>query len=94
MTTSESAVCRGCNRTLEGEPYHRGGRAFVPIETERRGPRREAKVCHYGGFVCSRECDVRACLRLEQTMPGHDYRQTRVGTFAMECIERNWGDRT
>lgn len=85
MTAAETATCRGCGRALRGKPYYMGGAAYLPETNER------AKVCFYGGYVCSRQCDVRACLDLEQTMPGHGYGQQRPGTFAMERIDRNWG---
>lgn len=67
----DAAKCRGCGKTLEGKPYHTGGPAWLP--NGRRAP-----SCFYGGWVCSRECDVRACLDLERTMPGHSYNQTRL----------------
>lgn len=51
------------------------------------------KNCHYGGKVCSRQCDVRACVTLEQSMPGAvGYRMTEFGLspYAKESICRNW----
>lgn len=83
--TDDQAVCRGCGRHLDGSPYFKGGRAFLP-----GGGYREAKVNHYGGWVCSRECDVRAALALEQSMPGHGVQQTRIGQAARERVNRNW----
>lgn len=75
----DKAYCRGCNRTLDGDDYCYGGRAYIPHENPNKtGPRNEAKSCHYGGFVCSERCDRRACLDLEQTMPGHSIRQVRL----------------
>ena len=51
------------------------------------------KTCQYGGKVCSRRCDVRACVELEQSMPGaQGYHMTERGLspFAKETIRRNW----
>jgi hypothetical protein len=78
------ATCRGCRRKLDGHPYHTGKPAYIPETGER------AKVNHYGGWVCSESCDRRASLALEQTMPGHGYSQTRIGSYAQRSLERNW----
>jgi hypothetical protein len=80
----EKAKCRGCGRELKGKPYHLGGSAFIP-ETGEPCP-----INQYGGFVCSRRCDVRACLELESSMPGAGRGQS-LSTFAEQQIERNWG---
>ena len=83
MTDDEEvAECRGCRKVLRGKPYYRGGNAY-DIQTGK-----EAKKCHYGGFVCSRECDFRACLELERSMPGHDYRQNTLGCHARESMKK------
>lgn len=87
----ERATCRGCRRLLDGDAYMYGGRAFVPHDDPNaRGPRREAKSCHYGGFVCSEHCDRRACLELERTMPGHDWRQNTLDGNLDRSITRKW----
>lgn len=84
IETEESATCRGCGRVLIGKPYYMGGPAYVP------GPKREAaKVNFYGGFVCSENCDRRASLALEQTMPGHGGQQ-RLGQLAQASLTANW----
>lgn len=89
----ERAKCRGCGRLLDGDDYRYGGRAFVPHASPLiRGPRREAKACHYGGFVCSEACDRRACLNLEQTMPGHGIGQKRLGPELDARITQRWED--
>jgi ribosomal protein L34E len=82
----EKAKCRGCGMTLDGEPYSTGGIARIP-ETGKR-----AKVNHYGGWVCSRECDFRASLTLEQSMPGHNVTQKRLSGYAEAALRRNWVD--
>lgn len=82
--SQETATCRGCGKTLLGNPYHMGGSAYDPVTRER------ARVNHYGGYVCSRSCDHRSSLRLEQSMPGHDSSQSRLGCFAQESFESNW----
>lgn len=86
MTETETDVCRGCRKVLDGKPYFMGGRAYDPIMRE------QAKVNHYGGFVCSRECDVRASLALERSMPGHGYDQKYLGCYAAASVKANWGD--
>jgi len=86
--SDEKAVCRGCGRELIGKPHYQGGNAYVPRPDGRIGE--QARETFYGGYVCSRECDVRTSLELERTMPGHDWRQQRPGCFAMERINRNW----
>ena len=86
--TRERATCRGCDRLLDGDAYMYGGRAYVPHDTP--GPRREALACHYGGFVCSASCDYRACLSLEQTMPGHGHTQTRLDCDLEGRIVEKW----
>jgi hypothetical protein len=83
-TLREPATCRHCRRTLRGDAFMYGGRAFI-LETGE-----EAKVNHYGGFVCSFTCDQRASLALERSMPGHDAGQTRLGSYAQAALKRNW----
>lgn len=83
--TQETAECRGCGKALRGKPYYMGGRAF-DFDTGA-----EAKACHYGGFVCSRQCDHRACLSLERTMPGHGTGQQTLSCYARDSL-RKWGD--
>lgn len=80
----EVAECRGCRCELRGKPYYMGGSAY------RLDNGKQAKVNHYGGFVCSPECDFRASLQLEQTMPGHDAQQHSLGCYARAAYERNW----
>lgn len=77
--------CRGCHRELIGRPYCAGGIARIP---ETMVP---AKSNYYGGWVCSRGCDYRASLELEQSMPGHGYGQQRLDGPALRRIELNWG---
>lgn len=85
MTDTGTVTCRGCRRVLRGSPYHLGGHAYHPDTGE------TAKANFYGGWVCSRSCDVRASLELERSMPGHGHTQMSVGGYAAERIERNWG---
>lgn len=81
----QGAECRGCRKALRGKPYGMGGRAYLPLP---KGG--EAKINHYGGYVCSPECDRKASLQLERSMPGHDGSQMSHGCFARESFERNW----
>lgn len=66
----EKAVCRGCGLVLRGKPYYMGGYAYHP---------RTGKQClfsHFGGHLCSEECDRRSYLEQEQSMPGHQGQRT------------------
>lgn len=81
----ETAECRHCRAPLNGKPYHLGGVAYLPHPSGRRAP-----VNYYGGYVCSRRCDVRASLELEQSMPGHGFSQREPSREAMRRIESNW----
>jgi hypothetical protein len=78
-----TATCRGCGCQLQGEPYSRGKDAYLP-----NGER--AKVNHYGGFVCSRQCDFSSSLRLEQSMPGHGHEQASLSSYAAQSLRDNW----
>jgi len=79
------AVCRGCGKALRGHPYHMGKPAYLPLN-EGGG---QAKVNHYGGFVCSEGCDYNSALRLEQSMPGH-MGQTRLTPPLSTQIAERW----
>ena len=83
--TEETAKCRHCGTPLRGKPYHLGGGAYLPLPKGGRAP-----VNYYGGYVCSRSCDYRACLALEQSMPGHGSGQRQPGREAMARINSNW----
>jgi hypothetical protein len=84
--SEEVAVCRGCGGVLKGSPYANGGYAYHPVTGD------QCKSNFYGGWVCSRNCDFRASLELERTMPGHSGDQQRLGCFAQEALSRNWPD--
>lgn len=81
------ATCRHCRRELRGAPYHTGQPAYFPLPEGGRVP-----ACYYGGWVCSRSCDWKTCLELEQSMPGHGIAQQRPGQDAMRRINANWPD--
>jgi hypothetical protein len=65
-----------------------GGLAFVTDANGRNLG--EAKANHYGGFVCSRECDFKAALELERSMPGHKYSQRSPNCYSSEFLDRKW----
>lgn len=89
ITSQETAECRGCGKALRGKPYYMGGSAYLPL-SEGGG---QAKVNFYGGFVCSRGCDYRSSLRLEQTMPGHaGQERLGLGSEAYRRIVSAWGE--
>lgn len=82
MTAYEDTPrCRGCNRILKG--------THIPYWRDLQGKLHHAKPCFYGGYVCSRQCDEKACIQLESSMPGAGPAK-RPGTFAMQQIRRNW----
>lgn len=89
----DQATCRGCGRVLIGRNYCYGGDAYVPRPDGSNSGRR-AKVNYYGGFVCSRDCDYRSALELEQSMPGHGYSQRSLSpnSPAAQRVESNWKD--
>jgi len=84
--SDEVATCRNCGKELRGKPYYMGGRAYLPLPKGGQAP-----VNFYGGYVCSRQCDYRASLALEQSMPGHNG-QERLGTGseALRRVNANW----
>ncbi len=84
--TTEHAVCRGCGKQLRGTPYFRGGDAFDPVTGER------CKTNHYGGYVCSKDCDFASSLELERSMPGHDGSQSRLGCYSERSYQDNWAN--
>lgn len=75
------AVCRGCGRVLRGKPYFMGGFAYHPI-TGKRCP-----ANFFGGFVCSEQCDRKASLEQEQSMPGHGTTQRYP---SQESLYKGW----
>ena len=85
----DGAECRGCHRPLFGKGYCFGGRAYLP-DAHGKFTYREAKKNYYGGWVCCRECDFRASLELEQSMPGHGWSQQSLGQAAQRALEANW----
>lgn len=80
----EKAKCRGCGKELLGKPYHLGGYAYDP-ETGK-----QAKLNFYGGYVCSYQCDVRACLEMSSSMPGAGP-AISLNSPEREQVELNWG---
>ncbi len=81
--SKDVAVCRGCGRELQGKPYHLGGDAYNP-DTGKRCPKN-----HYGGFVCSEECDRRASVQQHESMPGCSGART-PDCYAAQRIADNW----
>ena len=84
--SSESARCRGCGLELNGKPFYAGGVASHP---------RTGEICkknHYGGFVCSWECDNKSSRELENSMPGSTPGGNRsLSGYAKASIRENWG---
>ena len=84
MASDEIATCRGCGAVLKGEPYYKGKPAFLSNGDQ-------AQVCHYGGFVCSYNCDYKATLELEQSMPGHGIGQRSLDPNFTKRLLSKWG---
>lgn len=84
--SDEVAVCRGCGRVLDGKPYYMGGDAYHPV-TKERCPKN-----YYGGFVCSEDCDRRACVEQLSSMPGCGVARS-PDQFAAATILSNWPKR-
>jgi ribosomal protein L34E len=79
----EPATCRGCGRVLKGNAYMYGGSAYHPVTNE------NCPVNQYGGFVCSEQCDIKACKELEGSMPGNTGSGS-LSTYALNKIRNNW----
>jgi hypothetical protein len=86
LIPEQTASCRGCGRQLRGKPYYMGGQAFHP-ETGAQCP-----ANYYGGFVCSKGCDRKASLELEQSMPGHGLGQKSLSLDARKRLDDRWGN--
>lgn len=82
-TATETATCRGCGKVLNGKPYYMGGQAFDPITGK------QCPANHYGGFVCSEDCDRRATLELESSMPGCAGQKT-PSCWSARTLRYNW----
>jgi len=80
---NERAKCRGCGKQLVGEPYFKGKAAYDPETKER------ARINFYGGFVCSRSCDVQVCLDMSSSMPGAGHAE-HLNSLEREQVEINW----
>ena len=83
IDTKETARCRGCHMKLAGTPYHKGGDAYIPHTMER------APINHFGGYVCSYQCDVKVCLEMLSSMPGAGKARS-LDSACREKVERNW----
>jgi hypothetical protein len=83
---SETNRCRHCGTELTGKPYYTGN-----IYAKRVSDGREARINFYGGFVCCEECDFRACIAQESSMPGAGVAR-RPSQLAMRQISDNWGN--
>ncbi len=81
--STETAVCRRCRMALNGKPHGDGGGATHP-RTGNRCP-----VNYYGGYVCSEDCDRRASLELESSMPGAGPQRFLSGD-SLASLRRNW----
>lgn len=82
---AEQAKCRGCGKLLNGTAYYLGGHAYHPKTNER------CPINQYGGYVCSRNCDVQVCLDMQSSMPGAG-RANFLDSPGRRKVQMNWGD--
>ena len=75
--------CRHCKKPLV---VHRGHYHVSAYDPETNEPAQEN---HYGGWVCSKECDIKECVSMSSSMPGAGY-ASRPSCYAEETIKRNW----
>ncbi len=83
---NEKAKCRGCSMELIGKPYETGDCAYRP-DTMDRCPSN-----HFGGFVCSRDCDVKVCMKMLGDMPGGRGARS-LDSYCEASVRSNWGQR-
>ena len=78
---SKSTIyCRGCGKELA---------CSFNVNVYNPDTGEQAKQNFYGGFVCCRQCDVDACLRMSSSMPGAGIAR-HLNTMEREYVERNW----
>jgi hypothetical protein len=82
MEPIKSAICRYCHRILIGPDYEYGGQAYDPDTG------RPCKRNHYGGYVCSAECDRKLCIQIESSFPGFF---VSLSNQATRTLVNNWG---
>lgn len=75
----ETTNCRYCNKLLHGK---------YPYAVDKKTGK-EAKWNYYGGFVCSKSCDVSAILQHKSSMPGAG-KATFLNSFEREKVNSNW----
>ena len=83
--TEIKTKCRGCGKPLtiiNGFAYDNDKEIYSP-------------QCQYGGNVCSRDCDIEACVVFERSMPGCNNVNGyfTLSCYAKEQIDRNWRNR-
>jgi hypothetical protein len=84
MATQKQSECRGCGKKLNGDGSQGNG-VYDP------DTKIAAKWNHYGGWVCSKQCDYNSSLELERSMPGHMGQQSlSIGSVSYKSVERNW----
>jgi hypothetical protein len=74
------ASCRGCGKQMKGDDYMYVNNIH------------NHKINHYGGYVCSYNCDKMSSLELESSMPGHVPGYPILGCFAEKSLYNNWDD--
>jgi len=81
---TKTTTCRGCGKTLNGD----GSQMNSVSDPDTR---KDAKWNHYGGWVCSKQCDYNSSLELERSMPGHmGQKNLSINSPAYLSVERNW----
>jgi hypothetical protein len=75
--------CRYCGKPL----LIRANGVVLDPDTRERLPRN-----FYGGWVCSRNCDVKACVAMRSSFPGAGP-ATRPGDLEQRQIDDNWPEK-
>ena len=80
-------MCRGCGKTLDGPPYHKGGSAYVTVAGPNGRTRRIRALAHfYGGWICSAKCNRRVFAQMSaaNVYSSDDARRMRDGDAYFE----------
>ena len=82
--SNEYAVCRNCGTRLDGQPYHLGGEAYL-------SDGKLARKNWYGGYVCSKTCDIAATLEMKSSFPGAGQAR-KLDSQEYHRIEKAWDE--
>lgn len=78
--------CRYCGRTIHAQGHQD---YYTAHWFDHQNKSQRAAVNHFGGYVCSRECDVRACLQMLSSMPGAGPAKS-LDSYCNKSVNDNW----